>query len=60
MPLNRHHITSVLHTMTVPLLATAVLATSAGFAVPGPVHPTAVAEPVELTASIDTDRKSVV
>ncbi|MEN4480010.1 cellulase family glycosylhydrolase [Mycolicibacterium cosmeticum] len=59
MPLNRHHITSVLHTMTVPLLATAVLATSAGFAVPGPVRPTAVAETVELTASIDTSSTTV-
>ncbi|GAS94216.1 uncharacterized protein RMCC_1182 [Mycolicibacterium canariasense] len=59
MPLNRHHVTSLLHTMTIPLLVASVVATSAGFAVPVPVRPTAVTQAVELTASIDTSSTTV-
>lgn len=56
---NRHHARSLLHTVSVPLLATAVVATSAGFATGahGPV-PT-VTPTVELTAAIDTSATTV-
>jgi hypothetical protein len=56
---NRHHVTSLFHSMSVPLLAAAVVATSAGFAVAPAAHPAVVARAVELTASIDTSSTTV-
>lgn len=58
MSLHRRHTRSVLHTLTVPLLAAAMVAGSGSVTVAVPAR-AAIADPVELTASIDTSSTTV-